>query len=70
MVYDERLLSYPDWKITFTVHTYAYDKQLGVVISQNNKTIYFFPRRFSKPQRNYTTTEKEILVIVEWLQQF
>ena len=26
MVSTEALLSYPDWKIPFTVHTYAYDK--------------------------------------------
>ena len=33
MVYAETLLSYPDWKIPLTVHTYDYDKQLGDVIS-------------------------------------
>ena len=26
MVYSEMLLSYPDWKLTFTVHTDEYDK--------------------------------------------
>ena len=58
MVYDETLLSYPDWRIPFTVHTGASDKQLGDVISQINKHIAFFSRIFSKLQRNYTTTEK------------
>ena len=37
MVSAETLLNYPDWKIPFTVHTDAPDKQLGAVISQNNK---------------------------------
>ena len=64
MVSDETLLSYPDWKLPFTVHTDTSNKQLGAVISQNNKKIAFFSRKLSKPQRNYTTTEKELLAIV------
>ena len=70
MVPTETLLSYPDWKITFTVHTDASDKKLGDVIIQNNKTIYLFLRRISIPQPNYTTNYKEILVTVEYLKQF
>ena len=66
----ETLLIYPDWKLLFTVQTYASDKQLGAVISQYNKPISFFYRKLSKPQRNYTTTEKELLAIVECLKQF
>ena len=65
----ETLLSYPDQKLTFTVHTYASDKQVGAVIIQNNKTIAFFSRILSKPQRNYITTDKEILAVVECLKQ-
>ena len=38
----EMLLSYLGWKLTFTVHTDASDKQLGDVISQNNKPIVLF----------------------------
>ena len=32
MVYAENLLSYPYWKIPFTIYTYASDKYLGAVI--------------------------------------
>ena len=64
------LLSYPDWKIPFTVHTDVSDKQLDAVISQNNKPTAFFSKILRKPQRNYTTNEKELLVIVERLNQF
>ena len=39
MVFDETLLSYPDCTTPFTVHTDASDKQLGSVISHNNKDI-------------------------------
>ena len=58
MVYEKTLLSYPDWTISFTIHTDASDNQLGAFIIQNNKPIYFFSKILSKAQRNYTTTEK------------
>ena len=70
MVSAETLLIYTDWKLPFTVHTDASDKQFGAFISQNNNPIAFFSRRLSKPQRNCTTNEKEILAIVECLKQF
>ena len=52
------LLNYPDWKIPFDVNTYASDKNLGSIISQNNKPIGFFSRRVINPQHIYTTIEK------------
>ena len=70
MVSAEALLIYPYWKLSFTVNTDAYDKQLGAVISHNNKPIAFFSRILSKTHRNYTTTEKELLMIVVCLKQF
>ena len=45
----ETLLSYPDCKLSFTVHTDGSDKQLGAVISQNNKPIYFLSKKLIKP---------------------
>ena len=53
MVSFETLLSYSDWKIPFTVHTDASDKQLGDVISQSNKPISFFLIRLIQPQCKY-----------------
>ena len=44
MVSTETLIIYPGWELTFTVHTYTSNKQLGSVISQNNKPISFFSR--------------------------
>ena len=70
MVSSETLVSYPCWKIPFTVHTAAYYKQLGAVIIQNNKHIAFFSIILRKPQQNYTTTEKKLLAILECLKQF
>ena len=70
MISVDMLLCFPDWKLPLTVHTDTYDKQLGAVISQNNKVVYPLSRRLSKPQRIYTKTQKELLVIVEFLKQF
>ena len=67
MVSAKTLLSYPHWKLTFTVQINATDKQKGAVIIQNNKHISFFSSKLSNPQRNYTTTKKELLAIVECL---
>ena len=69
MVSAEIILSYSNWKIPFTVNTDASDKQLGSVISQNNKYIALFSIIFIKPLRNYTKTEKELLAIVECLKK-
>ena len=56
MVSAETLLSYPYWKLTFTFHTDASDKQLGAVIIHNNKPISFLYIILIKPKCNYTTT--------------
>ena len=42
MVSDETLLTYPYWKLSFTVHNDASDKQVVAVISLNNRPIDFF----------------------------
>ena len=64
MICKETLLLYPDWNKYFVIHTAdASDYQLGVVISQEVKPIAFFSRKLNKAQKNYTTTEKELLEI-------
>ena len=70
MVSSEKLLSYPDCVLPFTVHTDVSDKQVGDVISQNNKPIAFFSIILIKPQIIYSNTEKELLMVVECLNQF
>ena len=70
MIPEEVFLTYPDWSKPFDIHTDASDKQLKAVISQDGKPIAFFSRRLSKSQRNYTTTEKELLSIVKILKEF
>ena len=70
MVSDKNLLNDIYWKIPFTVHTDASDKQLGAVIINKNNPIDFFSIVLSKPQHNYNTIEKELLTISERLKQF
>ena len=66
----ETLLSYPDFNLSFEIHTDASHTQLGVVISQNNKPIAFYSRKLQPAQWQYTTTERELLSIVETLKEF
>ena len=66
----ETLSSYPDFNLPFEIHTDASQTQLGAVISQKNKPIAFYSRKLQLVQRWYTTTECELLSIVETLKEF
>ena len=44
--------------------------KLGAVVAQDDKPIAFFSRKLDKAQVNYTTTERELLAIVETLKEF
>ena len=69
MVYAETLLDYPDCRFR-SLCTHASDKHLVAVISQHYKPIDLFSIKLIKPYRNYTMTEKELISIVECLNQF
>ena len=64
------LLAYPDFNQPFHVHTDASKSQLGAVISQNGKPIAFYSCKLNPAQTRYTTTERELLSIVETLKEF
>jgi RNase H-like domain found in reverse transcriptase/Integrase zinc binding domain len=66
----ETLLAYPDFDKPFVIHTDASHTQLGAVISQDNKPITFYSRKLKPEQTWYTTTERELLSIVETLKEF
>jgi hypothetical protein len=66
----ETLLAYPDFNKPFIIHTDASLKQLGAVISQDNRPIAFYSRKLNPAQTRYTTTERELLSIVETLKEF
>ena len=66
----ETLLAYPDFNEVFEIHTDASLYQLGACISQKGKPIAFYSRKLNPAQTRYTTTERELLSIVEVLKEF
>ena len=66
----EVMLAYPDFSKPFEIHTDASAFQLGAVISQDGKPIAFYSRKLNDAQTRYTTTERELLSIVETLKEF
>jgi hypothetical protein len=66
----EVVLAYPDFLKPFEVYTDASSKQLGPVITQENRPIVLFSRKLSGAQSKYTITKLELLTIVETLKEF
>jgi hypothetical protein len=63
-------LAYPDYSNVFKFYTDAFSKQLGAVITQDNRPIAFFSWKLSNMQRKYSVTDIELLAIVETLKDF
>ena len=70
LITKETILTYPDLSKKFTIHKETLDVQLDAVIMQEGKPLAFYSRKGSKVKMNYTTTEKELLSIVETLKEF
>ena len=67
----ETILAYPDFNKPFEIQTDASAYQLGACISQQDgKPIAFYSRKLTPTQSRYTTTERELLSIVETLKEF
>ncbi len=64
------LLAYPDYSKVFEIYIDASSKQLGAVITQDNRPIAFFSWKLSDTQRKYSVTKIELLAIVETLKDF
>ena len=69
-IHEEMLSVYLNFSKPFVIHMNASKVQLGEVISQDNKPIAFHSRKLNPAQVNYTTTERELLSIVETLKEF
>ena len=58
----------PNWQLPFEVMCDASDFAIGVVLGQREYgkpyVIYYASKMLNEAQRNYTTTEKELLVVV------
>ncbi len=64
------VLAYLDYSKVFEIYTDASSKQLGAVITQDNRPIGFFSWKPSDMQRKYSVTKIELLAIVEKLKEF
>ena len=63
-------LMYPNFSLPFDIHTDASHTQLGAVILQKGLHLAFYSRKLTTAQTCYTTTEQELLSIVETLKEF
>ncbi len=66
----EVVMVYLDYSKVFEINTDASSKQLGAVITQDNKPIVFFSQKLSLAQHKYSVTKIELLAIVETLKEF
>ena len=69
------ILVFPDWDSDFHVHVDASSIVMGVILTQPGEgdldhPIAYASRKLSFVERNYTTTEREGLVMVYALQKF
>ncbi len=64
------VLAHQDYSKVFEIYTDDSSKQLGAVITQDNKPIEFFSRKLSDTQCKYSVTKIELLAIVETLKEF
>jgi hypothetical protein len=63
-------LAYPDFSKVFEIFTDTSSKQLGAVITQENRPIAFFSWKLFTTQRKYSVIKIELLAIVETLKEF
>ncbi len=66
----EVVLAYPNYSKVFEIYIDALSKQLGAVLTQENRPIAFFSQKLSTMQRKYSVTKIEFLAIVETLNEF
>ncbi len=66
----EVVLAYPDYSKVFEIYTNASSKQLGAVITQENRPIAFVSWKLSTRQCKYSIIKIELLAIVKPLKEF
>ena len=68
------IIQAPDWTLPFEIMSDASDHAVGAVLGQRKDkrphAIYYASRTLDTAQRNYTTTEKELLAVVFALEKF
>ncbi|CAK9801713.1 Retrovirus-related Pol polyprotein from transposon 17.6 [Anthophora quadrimaculata] len=58
------VLAYPNYNDAFTLTTDASNEGIGAILSQNGHPCCYISRTLNPPEKNYSTTEKELLAIV------
>ena len=68
------VLGYPDFSIPFILHTDASETAVGAVLSQciegHERVVSYWSRQLTKPERNYSTIEREALAVVGAIKEF
>ena len=68
------IIQSPDWSLPFELMCDASDYAVGAVLGQrrdkNPTVVYYASKTLNDAQRNYTTTEKEMLAVVFGLEKF
>jgi hypothetical protein len=64
------VLAYLDYSKVFEIYTDASSKQLGAVITPDNRPIAFFCWKLSDTQGKYSVTKIDLLAIVKTLKEF
>jgi hypothetical protein len=66
----EVMLTFTVFSKPFHIYTDASDKQLGALITHDEKPISFYSRKLNSAQQRYTTGEQEALSIIETFREF
>ena len=61
---EDPILKYSDFSRQFTLTKDASNEGIGAVLSQSNLSCCFISHTLNPVEKNYTTTEKELLAIV------
>ena len=63
----ESVLSLPDFKLPFEVHTDAFDKAIGGVLVQEKHPVAYESRKLNEVEHKCSAHEKEMIVVVHCL---
>jgi hypothetical protein len=66
----DAMLTYPEFDKPFIIYTDASERQIGGIVTQNNRPLGFFSKKLSETQQRYPVTEQELLAIGETLKYF